>query len=99
MTQTSVATCVLSIISSFSSGLDVFKKFRELGKKKESKSKKRPAIRDDDEVRLVTSLQRGPEDIGTEYQKSISVIGEHFAQGDGERLCEQWYFANRLTCK
>lgn len=82
MAQSNVSSCVLSIVASFASGLDVFKKFRELRGKKR-KSRKNASL-DDEEVRLAKSLRQGPEDIGREYQRSIISVGEHFAQGDGE---------------
>ncbi|KAF7191559.1 hypothetical protein HII31_07061 [Pseudocercospora fuligena] len=80
MAQSNVSSCVLSIVASFASGLDVFKKFRELRGKKR-KSRKNASL-DDEEVRLAKSLRQGPEDIGREYQRSIISVGEHFAQGD-----------------
>ncbi|KXS93798.1 hypothetical protein AC579_5050 [Pseudocercospora musae] len=79
-TQPNVSSCVLSIVASFASGLDVFKKFRELQGKKRTSRKN--ASLDDEEVRLAKSLRQGPEDIGREYQRSIISVGGHFAQGD-----------------
>ena len=82
MAQSNVSSCVLSIVASFTSGLDVFKKFRELRNKKR-KSRKNASL-DDEEVRLARSLRQGPEDIGREYSRSITAIGDHFAQGNGQ---------------
>ncbi|GIZ38618.1 hypothetical protein CKM354_000203000 [Cercospora kikuchii] len=82
MANASVSSCVVSIISSFTSGLDVFKRFRELRRSKKSRTKKQDKAGREDEVQLVSSLRRGPEDIGREYQRSISAVGEHFAHGD-----------------
>lgn len=84
MAQSNVSSCVLSIVASFTSGLDVFKKFKELREKRKRRPRKNASL-DDEEVRLARSLRQGPEDIGREYQRSISAVGEHFAQGDGER--------------
>ncbi|PPJ57798.1 hypothetical protein CBER1_00130 [Cercospora berteroae] len=82
MANTSVSSCVVSIISSFTSGRDVFKRFRELRGSKKSRTKEQDKTGRNDEVQLVSSLRRGPEDIGREYQRSISAVGEHFAHGD-----------------
>ncbi|EME77986.1 uncharacterized protein MYCFIDRAFT_179437 [Pseudocercospora fijiensis CIRAD86] len=84
MAQSNVSSCVLSIVASFASGLDVFKKFRQL-RGKRRKTRKNASL-DDEEVRLAKSLRQGPEDIGREYQRSLISVGEHFAQGDGERI-------------
>lgn len=84
MANASVSSCVVSIISSFTSGLDVFKRFRQLRRSRKSRTKKQDKTSRDDEVQLVSSLRRGPEDIGREYQRSISAVGEHFAHGDGK---------------
>lgn len=83
MAHTNVSSCVLSIVASFSSGLDVFKKLRE---KRRRRRRSRLAEKDDiEEFRLARSLRQGPEDIGREYQRSIQAAGDHFAVGDGKR--------------
>lgn len=82
MAQTNVTSCVISIIASFTSGLDVFKKFHESRKIRKRRSKKNASV-DDEELRLARSLRQGPEDIGREYQRSIQVAGDQFAHGDG----------------
>lgn len=85
MAQSDVSSCVLSIITSFTSGLDVFKKFRELGKSKGGDRKRQRSTRDQEEQHLVRSLRKGPEDIDREYQRSIAAVGDGFACGDGEK--------------
>ncbi|KAK4556359.1 hypothetical protein LTR86_006503 [Recurvomyces mirabilis] len=82
MAHTNVSSCVLSIIASFSSGLDVFKKLHDKRKRKKRSSSKIPAQLNDEEVRLVRSLRRGPEDIGREYLLRSQRSGEYFAVGD-----------------
>lgn len=82
MAQTNVSSCVISIIASYTSGLDVFKKFRESRKSRKRRSKKNASV-DDEELRLARSLRQGPEDIGREYQRSIQFAGDQFAHGDG----------------
>ncbi|KAK5113544.1 hypothetical protein LTR62_003413 [Meristemomyces frigidus] len=80
MAQTNVSSCVLSIIASFSSGLDVFKTLR--GKRKRGKRSKTLAQLDQEEVRLVRSLRRGPEEIEREYLVRSQGVGDRFAVGD-----------------
>ena len=80
MGHTNVSSCVLSIVASFTSGLDVFKSFRE--KRKRRKWSRSESRVDEEELQLSRSLRRGPEDIGREYQKSIQSVGDHFAIGD-----------------
>ncbi|EME40388.1 hypothetical protein DOTSEDRAFT_75004 [Dothistroma septosporum NZE10] len=82
MAQTNVSSCVLSIIASFTSGVDVFKKFRESQKRTEGRRKK-SGVDEEEEVRLTRSLRMGSKEIGREYQRSVYAAGEHFAQGDG----------------
>ncbi|KAK5126258.1 hypothetical protein LTR85_010493 [Meristemomyces frigidus] len=80
MAHTNVSSCVLSIVASFSSGLDVFKKLRERRRRKRrSKSGEKG---DEDELCLTKSLRQGPEDIGREYQRSVQAAGDYFAVGD-----------------
>ncbi|KAK3113418.1 hypothetical protein LTR53_009321, partial [Teratosphaeriaceae sp. CCFEE 6253] len=83
MAQTNVSSCVLSIVASFSSGLDVFKQLRETRKRKKCSRSKGEMI-EDEEFRLARSLRQGPEDIGREYLRSVQTAGDHFAVGDGE---------------
>jgi hypothetical protein len=86
MAPADVSTSVGSIISSFLNGLDVFKKLREKRRaKKRSKQndatqKKRAA----DEMQLSQSLRQGPVDIEAEYARNLQLVGERYAQGDGE---------------
>lgn len=82
MAHTNVSSCVLSIVASFSSSLDVFKQLRD--KRRRSKRPRSNKTIDDEELRLAKSLRQGPEDIGREYQKSIQIAGDYFAIGDGE---------------
>ncbi|KAI5361250.1 hypothetical protein Slin15195_G123630 [Septoria linicola] len=82
MAQSGVSSCVHSIIASFTSELDVFKKFRELRKSKKGRQKRQSSGGDQDEQQLMRSLRKGPEVIGREYQRSISAVGDRFAQGD-----------------
>jgi hypothetical protein len=83
MSNTDVSHSVLSIIASFSSGLDVFKRLREKRRRTKKRSKTEEQT-DGDEIRLSRSLRQGPEDIGREYQRcSQTVVGEHVAIGDG----------------
>lgn len=82
MGQSNVSSVVLSIVASFSSGLDVFDQFKkERGRRRRLRSKEGQDV---DELRLVRSLRRGPEDIGREYQKGIQVAGNTFVVGDGQ---------------
>ena len=83
MAQTNVSSCVLSIVTSFTSGLDVFKKFQQARGKRRRRNKKDASV-DDEELRLARSLRQGPADIGREYQKSVQDVGEGFAFGDGK---------------
>lgn len=83
-------SCVGSLISAFTSGLDVFKKLRE--RKREKKSKKAraqtPALQEKsgEELRLSKSLRRGTADIQGEYEKHYRGYGEQFAVGDCRML-------------
>lgn len=81
MAYTNVSSCVLSIVASFSSGLDVFKKLGEK-KRKRRRFKKTDNV-EEQETRLSRSLRQGPEDIGREYQKNVHAVGDDFAIGDG----------------
>ena len=87
MAHSNVSSCVLSIVGSFSSGLDVFKKLRDKRKRKK-KSSKRDLRMEQEETRLSRSLRQGPEDIGREYARSVCRVGEGFAVGDG-----MWYLS------
>jgi hypothetical protein len=83
MAHANVSNGVLTIISSFSNGLDVLKKLRRAGKKGMHRSK--PTKRnDEDALRLSRSLRHGPEEIGREYQvASMRCDSEQYATGDG----------------
>ncbi|KAK3618274.1 hypothetical protein LTR56_024763 [Elasticomyces elasticus] len=80
MAQTNVSSCVLSIVASFSSGLDVFKQFREKRKRKQ-RSKSNDSL-NAGELRLARSLRQGQEDIGREYLQNVQIAGDQFAVGD-----------------
>jgi hypothetical protein len=82
MAHTNVSSCVLSIVASFSSGLDVFKQLRE--KRRQKRRSKNVNKLDEEEVSLTRSLRQGPEDIGREYQRNIQAAGDQFAVGDGQ---------------
>lgn len=95
MAQTNVSNGILSIIASFSNGLDVLKKLRKNRRKKKKKtskwtnfSRKQQTDNDEEEeqaLRLSRSLRRGVDDIGREYQaRSMRCDGERYAVGDGE---------------
>lgn len=71
----------MSIVASFSSGLDVFKKLRETRKRRKGVKGNNKA-EEEDEARLSKSLRRGPEDIGREYQHNLQNVGDMFAVGD-----------------
>lgn len=89
MAYTNVASCVISIVGSFSNGIDVFKRLRDK-RRRRKRSKKLDRV-DDEELRLSRSLRQGPEDIGREYQKSVYAAGQDFEIGDGA--------ANRLLLR
>lgn len=83
MSQTNVSSCVLSIVASFTSGLDVLKRLSKHGHSKRLKRSHNASL--ENEVRLRRSLQQGPEEIGREYQRGLHAAGnqqEHFARGD-----------------
>lgn len=91
MAHTDVSSCVLSIVGSFASGLDVFKKLRE--KKKRRRRSRRDgrecdARVEEEEMRLSRSLRQGPEDIGREYARNLYAVGNGFGVGDG-RCCSE----------
>ena len=84
MAHANVSNGVLTIIASFSNGLDVLKKLRRSRKTgtQQSRRKKRD---DEDALRLSCSLRNGPEDIGREYQAgSMRCDSELYAVGDGK---------------
>jgi hypothetical protein len=83
MAHANFSNGVLTIISSFSNGLDVLKKLRSLSKKGTHRSK-HTKRNDDDALRLSRSLRHGPEEIGREYQAaSMRCDSEQYAEGDG----------------
>ncbi|KAF2769102.1 hypothetical protein EJ03DRAFT_327692 [Teratosphaeria nubilosa] len=82
MAQTSVSGCVMNIVASFASGLDVLKKLKETRRRRKRSAANR--IAGDEEQRLNKSLRQGPEDIGRQYRQSVQVAGDQFAIGDGK---------------
>lgn len=72
----------MSIVASFSSGLDVFKELRDT-RKRRRRVKAGDKAEEENEIRLSKSLRRGPEDIGREYQRNLQNAGDEFAVGDG----------------
>lgn len=89
MAHTNVSSCVLSIVGSFSSGLDVFKKLSDKRKRRRGHHRRRNGSKkcderaEEEELRLSKSLRQGPEDIGREYARSVYAVGDGFAIGDG----------------
>ena len=84
MAHANVSNGVLTIIASFSNGLDVLKKLRRSRKTSTQRSKNQKR-NDDDALRLSRSLRNGPEDIGREYQAgSMRCDSELYAVGDGK---------------
>lgn len=92
MANANVSNTILSILGSFSSGLDVFKRLREKRKRKHSGSNGRRRrgngrdkneVDEEQEMRLSRSLRQGPEDIGREYARSVYAVGDGFGIGDG----------------
>ncbi|KAK5172942.1 uncharacterized protein LTR77_003064 [Saxophila tyrrhenica] len=80
MAYTNVASCVISIVGSFSNGLDVFKKLRDK-RRRRKRSKKLDKV-DEEELSLSRSLRQGPEDIAREYQRNVYGAGQDFEIGD-----------------
>ena len=83
MAHANVSNGILTIIASFSNGLDVLRKLRQSNKKspKRTKAAKR---NDEDALQLSRSLRHGPEEIGREYQAgSMHCDSERYAMGDG----------------
>jgi hypothetical protein len=83
MAHANVSNGILTIIASFSNGLDVLRKLRQSNKKsaKRTKAAKR---NDEDALQLSRSLRHGPEEIGREYQAgSMRCDSERYAMGDG----------------
>ncbi|KAF2667056.1 hypothetical protein BT63DRAFT_328245 [Microthyrium microscopicum] len=72
----STDSSVLALITSFTSGLDVFKKLK---KRRKRKKEEKAAL---DETRLSSSLKKGPLDIHAEYSKNYALQGERFREGD-----------------
>lgn len=87
MAQCNVSSCVLSIIASFSSGLDVFRQLTEKRRRRDGRRRSKSQRQFiDEEAQLTRSLRQGQEDIGREYQKNLEAAGEHFSTGDGKLL-------------
>ncbi len=81
MAYANVASCVMSIVCSFSNGVQVCNKLHE--KRRQTKRSKRDVKTYEEEVRLIKSLRQGPEDIGREYQRNVCAAGKGFEIGDG----------------
>lgn len=81
MPDSNVSSCVLNILGSFSSSLNLYKKLREQRRKK--KRSKRNGVAEGEELRLSMSLRQGHDDITQEYQQSVYAVGDQFAIGDG----------------
>jgi hypothetical protein len=64
---------VQALVAAFSGALDVFKRIRLRRRKKRLS---------DEEVRLTSSLRRGPHDIQNEYNRNYKIAGEKFRNGD-----------------
>ena len=71
-------SCVVSLITAFTSGLDVLKKLRERRRDKRKTRRSRPSTalqeKSGDELRLSRSLRRGPVDIQNEYETVCSLL-------------------------
>nr|POE48824.1 hypothetical protein CFP56_38921 [Quercus suber] len=80
MAHTSVSSCVLAIIASFSGGLDVLKKARA---RRSQTKRSNVAEVSNEEMQLIKSLQQGPSEIGRQYRKSVQAAGDQVAVGDG----------------
>ncbi|KAI9838555.1 MAG: hypothetical protein M1819_004864 [Sarea resinae] len=81
MSGSEVKGIITSIIAAFSSGLDVLRRVRE--KRRVGKSFKHNIERQDpDELRLLTSMQKGPEVVRDEYEHGFARVGDTFAAGD-----------------
>jgi hypothetical protein len=84
MAHVNVSNGVLTIIASFSNGLDVLKKLRR-SRKTSTQQSKRNKRNEEDALRLSRSLRNGPEEIGREYQSgSMRCDSELYAMGDGK---------------
>lgn len=87
MPDSTVSSCVLNILGSFSNSLSLYKKLRQQklnsNKKRWCTRRKAPAAAVDENVRLLKSLRSGTEHISYEYQRSVSTFGDAFAVGDG----------------
>lgn len=83
MAHANVSNGILTIIASFSNGLDVLKKLRQ-SKKTSSKRTKAAKRSDEYALQLSRSLRHGPEEIGREYQAgSMRCDSQRYAMGDG----------------
>ena len=83
MPDSSVSSCVLNILGSFTSSLGLYKKIREKRRRKKY-TRRRDVAAEEQELRLSNSLRQGHEDITREYQNSVYAVGDQFAVGDGE---------------
>jgi hypothetical protein len=105
MAQTTDSS-VFSIITAFTSGLDVFRKLRERRrvKKKRKASKGSGEKESGEHLRLSKSLRRGPVDIEREYEKQRAKHGRRYEIGDGGSIVppvqprQRRQKNNTLTC-
>ena len=95
MAHANVSNGILTIIASFSNGLDVLKKLRQ-SKKTSPKRTKAAKRSDEDALQLSRSLRHGLEEIGCEYQAgSMRCDSQRYAMGDGR--CAQDTALQQLT--
>ena len=95
MAHANVSNGILTIIASFSNGLDVLKKLRQ-SKKTSPKRTKAAKRSDEDALQLSRSLRHGLEEIGREYQAgSMRCDSQRYAMGDGR--CAQDTALQQLT--
>lgn len=81
----STDSSVFALISSLTSGLDVFRKLKvKRHRRKHKKEEEAAAVREREEARLSHSLTRGPAEIQTEYEQNLAIHGERYREGDGE---------------
>lgn len=76
MANQSTDTSLFALIGAFSSGLDVFKKLK---KRRRKQVQQQP---EDEELRLRRSLQKGPLDLQSEYNRNYAVQGDKYREGD-----------------
>ncbi|KAI9724809.1 MAG: hypothetical protein M1812_000085 [Candelaria pacifica] len=81
MSNLEVNAVVTSIISAFSSGIDVLRRVRN--NRRTEKTKENASH---EELRLTKSLQKGSRAISKEYERDYDHLGPQFAVGDGELM-------------